>query len=140
MTLQPRFGQGMSEKIPQLYSIASEVRPVTGPVARLSLFTPSAHLDFHPPWFRLPSGTAISRALCGRSSAPLIMYQAQSIALHDVDDIWAVELPIEFEVVPTPVHTVYYFWAIYRAENLPLKDEYSVLFPFCQHPHFFLFF
>jgi hypothetical protein len=35
------------------------------------------------------------------------------------DDIWAVELTIEFEIVPAPVHTFHYFWAIYRAENLP---------------------
>jgi hypothetical protein len=49
---------------------------------------------------------------------------------------WAVELPIEFETVPAPVHTAYYFWAKYRAENLPLKDEQSVLFHFCQHPRF----
>jgi hypothetical protein len=61
---------------------------------------------------------------------------AQSIALHDAYDIWAFELSIEFEIVPVPVHTVYYFWAVYRAENLPLKDAQSVLFPFCQHPRF----
>jgi hypothetical protein len=29
---------------------------------------------------------------------------AQSFVLHDADDIWAVELPIEFEIVPAPVH------------------------------------
>jgi hypothetical protein len=32
--------------------------------------------------------------------------------------------------------TVFYFWAIYRAENFPLKDKQLVLFPFCQHPRF----
>jgi hypothetical protein len=31
---------------------------------------------------------------------------------------------------------MYYFWAKYRAENLSLKVEQSVLFPFCQHPRF----
>jgi hypothetical protein len=30
MALQPRFGQALSEKIPPLYSISSEIRPVTG--------------------------------------------------------------------------------------------------------------
>jgi hypothetical protein len=74
MALQPRFDLGLFEKIPPLYSISSEVRPVT----LLSLFT----------WFRLP---------------------AKSIALHDADDIRAVELPIEFEIVPAPVHTINYF-------------------------------
>jgi hypothetical protein len=55
---------------------------------------------------------------------------AQSIDLHDADDIWAGELSIEFKIVPAPVHTVYYFWAIYRVENLPLKDEQSVFTQF----------
>jgi hypothetical protein len=61
---------------------------------------------------------------------------AQSIALHDADDNRAVELSNELEIVHAPVHTVYYFWVVYRAENLPLKDEQSVLLPFCQHPCF----
>jgi hypothetical protein len=68
MALQSRFGQGSSEMIVPLYSISSKVRPVV-----LSLFTPSAHQDFGLIWFHLPFGTALSRALCGRSSAPLIM-------------------------------------------------------------------
>jgi hypothetical protein len=55
---------------------------------------------------------------------------AQSIALHDSDDIWAVQLVIESKNVPAPVQTVYYFWAKYRAENLPLRDERPVLFLF----------
>jgi hypothetical protein len=52
--------------------------------ALLSLFTPSDHLNFGLSWFRLPSGT--SYHVCS---------VAQSIALHDTDDIWAVELSIE---------------------------------------------
>jgi hypothetical protein len=52
------------------------------------------------------------------------------------DDIWTIELPIEFEKAPAPAHTVYYFWDMYRAENLPLKEDELVLFRFCQHPHF----
>jgi hypothetical protein len=50
----------------------------------------------------------------------------QSIVLHDADNIWTVELPIELEI------GVYNFWAIsiYRAEILPLKDEQSVIFPY----------
>jgi hypothetical protein len=31
MALQPRYAQGLSEKIPPLYSISSEIRPVMGP-------------------------------------------------------------------------------------------------------------
>jgi hypothetical protein len=58
---------------------------------------------------------------------------AQSIVFHNADDIWAVELPTEFETEPAHVHTVFYFWTIYRAKNLPLKDEQSVPLPFCQH-------
>jgi hypothetical protein len=77
MVLQPRFGQSLSEKIPPLYFISI-----------LSLFTPSSHLDFGLSWFCLSSGTALYRALCARS-----------ISLHDADDIWAVEFPIEFEIV-----------------------------------------
>jgi hypothetical protein len=52
------------------------------------------HLDFGLPWFRLPSGLALNIALCAQS-------QAQSIVLHVADDIWAVELPIEFKIVPS---------------------------------------
>jgi hypothetical protein len=63
MALQPRFGQGVSLHLTQSRA----------PNALLSLFMPSAHLDFGLPWFRLPFGTALNRALCGRSSAPLIM-------------------------------------------------------------------
>jgi hypothetical protein len=47
MALQPRFVQGLSEKIPPLYSMSSEVRPVTGPK--------SPAIAFHairPPEFR----------------------------------------------------------------------------------------
>jgi hypothetical protein len=47
----------------------------------------------------------------------------QSVALHIALDMWAVELPIELKIVPAPVHTIYYFWATYRADNLPLKDK-----------------
>jgi hypothetical protein len=57
--------------------------------------------------------------------------QRNAIAFHNAGDIWAVELSIEFEIVPAPVQTVYYFWV-----NLLLKDEQLVLFPFCQHPRF----
>jgi hypothetical protein len=46
------------------------------PRARLSLFTPSAHLDFGLPWFLLPMGWAQNRAFCGRSSGLLIMWPA----------------------------------------------------------------
>jgi hypothetical protein len=56
-----------SAKIPPLYSISSLVRPVKASRVLLSLFTPSTHLDFGLPWFRLPSSTALNRALCGRS-------------------------------------------------------------------------
>jgi hypothetical protein len=58
MTLQPRFGQGLSEKIPALYSISSQVRPVTVPRALLSLIMPSAYLYFGLLWFRLTYGMA----------------------------------------------------------------------------------
>jgi hypothetical protein len=54
---------------------------------------------------------------------------AQSIALHDTKDIWTVVLPIELEIVSTStscIQDVYYFWAIYRAMKLPLRDEQSV--------------
>jgi hypothetical protein len=46
------------------------------PRARLSLFNPSVHLDFGLPWFLLPMGLALNRALCGRSSGLLIMWPA----------------------------------------------------------------
>jgi hypothetical protein len=49
----------------------------------------------------------------------------QSIAIYDADDIWPVQLPLEFEIAPAFVHTV-----INRAENLPLKNEKLVLFPY----------
>jgi hypothetical protein len=48
---------------------------------------------------------------------------AQYIVLHDADEFWAVELPIEFEILLVPVHRIDYFWARYLAENLRLKDE-----------------
>jgi hypothetical protein len=63
MALQPRFGQGLSEKIPLLYSISSEVRLVTSPTSRVI----AVHA-IHPPgfrsWFRLPSSTALNRPIC----------------------------------------------------------------------------
>jgi hypothetical protein len=49
--------------------------------------------------------------------------QRSAIAIHDTDDIWAVELPMKFETVPASAHTVYYFWAIHRAKNFLIKDE-----------------
>jgi hypothetical protein len=48
------------------------------PRARLSLFTLSAHLDFGLPWFLLPLGLALNRAISGRSSDLLIMWPASS--------------------------------------------------------------
>ena len=59
---------------------------------------------------------------------------AQSVSLHDVDDTRAVELPLEFEIVPPPEHSVFIFRATYRAEHLPLEDEQLVLLPSGQHP------
>jgi hypothetical protein len=68
----------------------------------------------------------------------LYLEQSSLFVVDLADDIWAVGLLIEFEIVPAPeiVHTVFYFWAIYRAENFPLKDEQSDFFPFCQHSRF----
>jgi hypothetical protein len=39
-----------------------------------------------------------------------VLSVAQSIGLHDANDIWTAELPIEFEIVLAPVHTVYYIY------------------------------
>jgi hypothetical protein len=77
MALQPRFGQGQSEKIPLLYTL-SQAKFLQSHAARalLSLFTLSAHLDFGLSWFRLPSDTTPNRALCGRSSVPLSICSA----------------------------------------------------------------
>jgi hypothetical protein len=64
MALHPRFGQGMSEKNPPLYSISSKVHPVTGfknPAIAVHAWTP-----------------ALYRALCGKSLSPLIMCPAWS--------------------------------------------------------------
>jgi hypothetical protein len=59
---------------------------------------------YPPTWISVFLGFVCFRhGLCGRLS--------QSIALHDADDIWA------------SVHTIYYFWVIYRADNIPLKEE-----------------
>jgi hypothetical protein len=43
----------------------------------------------------------------------------QSFRLHDVDDIWAIELPLEFVVVSTPVHTI-----SNRADQGLVDDEF----------------
>jgi hypothetical protein len=76
------------------------------PRARLSLFTPSTHLDFGLPWFLLSMGLALNRAFCGRSSDHVTSV-AQSACLHDNKDIRAVKLSIEFVVVPSPVDTIF---------------------------------
>jgi hypothetical protein len=114
MALQPRFGNGLSEKISSVYSISSEVHPGTGPKSP-AIVVHVIHvihvMYFGLSWFRLLSGTALYRVLCGRSSFPLIICPlpsvAQSIALHDTDDIWAVEHPTEFKIVPASVYTIY---------------------------------
>jgi hypothetical protein len=67
--------------------------------ALLHLFMPSA---ICLPWYLLPSSTVLARL----SVVGLWPNVAQSIALDDADDIWAVEFPIQFEIVPDPVHTV----------------------------------
>jgi hypothetical protein len=125
-SLQPRFDQGLS-----LHCTLSRAKFVQSRPSRalLSLFKPSAHLNFGLLWFRLPSGTALDRAICGNvfGTSYHVLKLAQSIVFHDADDIWAVELPIEFEILPVPVHTIYYFWAIYRAENL-LGNWFSSFF------------
>jgi hypothetical protein len=59
---------------------------------------------------------------------------AQSPSLRDILGIRAVRLFIEFVVVSSPVDTIFDFRATYRLENLPLKYEQLVLFPFGQHP------
>jgi hypothetical protein len=50
--------------------------------------------------------------------------------VHSVTHSIAAEL--EFEIVPAPVHTIYYFWAIYRVENLPPKDLLSGGSKYCR--------
>jgi hypothetical protein len=77
-------------------------------------------LDDPPTWITLSTGLFVVRL---RHLSYYVPTVAQSIALHDADDIWAVELHIEFEIVSAPVHTVYYFWTIYCGENFPLNDE-----------------
>jgi hypothetical protein len=44
------------------------------PRVRLSLFTPSTDLDFGLPWFLLPLGLTLNRAVCGRSSGLLVFW------------------------------------------------------------------
>jgi hypothetical protein len=63
---------------------------------------------------------------------------AQSIALHDADNIYVVEHPIEFEIVPdAPVHTVYYFWAIYLSCEEPSSQRRAIgSYPFLSGPTF----
>jgi hypothetical protein len=92
MALQPRFGQGLSEKIPPLYLISSVVRPVTG----LKGPTIAVHA-IRPPRFQ--SSLVSSAFQHGPKQGSLwwvlgtpylVPNVAQSIALHDADDIWAV--------------------------------------------------
>jgi hypothetical protein len=58
---------------------------------------------------------------------------AQFACLRDIKSTRVVKLLIEFVVVPSPVDTIFDFQAAYRSENLPLKYEQLVLFPFGQH-------
>jgi hypothetical protein len=113
LALQPRFGQGLPEKIPPFYSISSKVCPVTGHKGRdIAVFR---HTSISCISVFLGFVTALNRAFCDGFLASLI--------IHNADDIWAVELAIEFEIVPAFVHTFYCFRAIYRTENFPLKDD-----------------
>jgi hypothetical protein len=114
MALQPRFDQAVSEKITPLYSVSSEVRPVTGPCRCSRHPHPHTWISVFLGFVCLPARPYTELSVVGVRHLYRMPSLAQSIALHDPDDIWAVELPIEF---------VYYFWAKYRAENLLLKDE-----------------
>jgi hypothetical protein len=110
MSLQIRFGQGLSENACPSIVLYLE-RNSSSQWAQ----GPCYHFSRHPltwiSWFRLPFGKVLNRVVCGRSSAPLIVpNEAPSIVLHNADDIWVVVLPIEYEIVSAPVHTVYYFW------------------------------
>jgi hypothetical protein len=49
---------------------------------------------------------------------------AQRSAIYS-DDIWAVELLIDFGILPAPVHTIYFFWAIYLAEILVWRARWD---------------
>jgi hypothetical protein len=42
---------------------------------------------------------------------------AHSIALHDTDDIWAVELPLEFEILPACTHLLLFLGLILCGES-----------------------
>jgi hypothetical protein len=69
------------------------------------------------PEFCLPSGLALNSALCGRSSATLMMCPAYLLLFTT---------PMTFGLLnslssPNSYHTVYYFWAIFCAENLPQR-------------------
>jgi hypothetical protein len=102
MAQQPRFGQSLSENIPPLYSISSEVRSVTGPK------NPAIAVHaIRPLRFRFSLVSSVFR------HGP-IQGSVESVFVHDADDIWAVKLPIEFEVVSAPVHTVYYTYNVRR--------------------------
>jgi hypothetical protein len=80
MALQPRFGQGLSEKIPPLYSISSAVCPVTGPKIPAIVVHAIRPPEFRSfPWFRLLSGTALKKALYSRSSHLLSCAQRSAI-------------------------------------------------------------
>jgi hypothetical protein len=83
-------------------------------MARLSLFTPSAHLD-------------LGLALQVFESSDHVTSVAQSACLRDIKGIRTVKLFIEFVVVPSPVDTIFDFRAAYHSENLPLKYELLIL-------------
>jgi hypothetical protein len=59
---------------------------------------------------------------------------AQCACLHNIYGIRAVKLFIEFVVVPPTEDSIFDFWAAYCSENVSLKYEELVLFPFSQHP------
>jgi hypothetical protein len=53
---------------------------------------------------------------------------AQSIAFHDADDIWAVELSIEFKIVRAPRHTIFGPYIVRRTFLSKTSNRFSTLF------------
>jgi hypothetical protein len=83
MALQPRFSQGLSEKILPLYSIIIQ-----------DFFSHGLHGPYYNGlhWFRVPSGMALNSAFCGRSSTPLIMCPAKR-------NLLLITTPMTFELL-----------------------------------------
>jgi hypothetical protein len=117
MALQPRFGQGLSEKFLPLYFIErSSTSHAIAVYAIRSLII----------W----SSRALNRDLCGRFLAV-----AHSIALLDAT-------PMTFGLLNSLLSSKLFlllyppstFLGPYIVRRTFLKDEQSVLFPFYQHP------